>query len=377
MLLRKLSVAITFLILLLKYGYAQTSTDSSLQSIPIKTSTSPVPYKKSKFVAVPVFYYEPETRFGIGVAGNYKIHFAFDSTEKRASNVQFSVSATQLHQVIIAFPFQLWLNKEKYNIYGETNFYKYNYLFFGIGNSEPKDFKERYSLRFPRIRINALKRIITNLYAGIRYSLDNFHMHKLDTAGELITGKITGGRGGKTSGLGVEIKYDTRDMPYYPTKGSFIELFTQSDSKYTGSNFNFNKFSFDASTYYTLLKQHTFAFNIYTAIIDGNPPFNQMALLGGPKRMRGFYEGRYRDKNAWVAQTEYRVVIYKKLGAVVFSGIGSVSDNLSSYFNRYVRFTYGAGVRYNFDTTQHFNIRFDVGAGNKHLNYYLTIGEAF
>ncbi len=41
-----------------------------------------------------------------------------------------------------------------------------------------------------------------------------------------------------------------------------------------------------------------------------------MSLLGGTRRMRGYYEARFRDQNAALLQSELRFDVYKRLGAV-------------------------------------------------------------
>lgn len=53
-------------------------------------------------------------------------------------------------------------------------------------------------------------------------------------------------------------------------------------------------------------------------------PFNALSLLGGSRRLRGYYEGRYRDQNSALVQAELRVDVFKRLGAVVFGGVGAL-----------------------------------------------------
>ncbi|HWY33198.1 MAG TPA: BamA/TamA family outer membrane protein, partial [Nitrosopumilaceae archaeon] len=342
-----------YIVLLLTF-FLQTAYSHIEPADTVKTDTLKKIKHKSKSYAVPIIFFSPETKWAIGGAGNFAMNLHHPSKTGRLSNVQFAFNYSQLKQSLIAIPFQLWFYGDKYNIYGETNLYNYNFLYFGIGNHQDKNYQETYELYFPRIRLNLLHRMANNLFGGLRYGLDDFHMINLQQNGQLNSGTVTGGKGGRTSGIGLVAKYDNRDKLFYPGKGYLVELFVQNDSKYSGSNFNFTKYSLDASTYLTLAKNHIMAFNAFTSIIGGEAPFFGMSLLGGPKRMRGFYEGRYRDNNAWVLQAEYRVLIYKRFGAVVFSGIGSVSDNMKDYINPYVRLTYGAGARYIFDPAQHF-----------------------
>ncbi len=58
-------------------------------------------------------------------------------------------------------------------------------------------------------------------------------------------------------------------------------------------------------------------------------PFNQLSMMGGEMMMRGYYFGRYRDKNYLAAQAEYRFLPFdfsRRLGGAVFGAVGAVSD---------------------------------------------------
>jgi hypothetical protein len=52
-----------------------------------------------------------------------------------------------------------------------------------------------------------------------------------------------------------------------------------------------------------------------------------LALLGGPETMRGYYMGRYRDKQLLAAQVEWRFSIWWRFIGVGFYGIGDVTND--------------------------------------------------
>ena len=333
--------------------------------------------KNIKLLVIPVVYYAPESKWGGGAAGVLRFKQKTEPDSMRHSNIMFAFSVTQLGQIVLGTPFQLWFNKEKYNVYGEATYQKVNYLFFGVGNQVPQYFRERYFATYPRIRLAALKRVYPHLYAGFRYFFDYTTITQLSDTGKLIKGTISGNKGGIVSGVGGTIKYDNRDNQFYATKGYYLEVFALTNSIATGSNYRFDKYSLDASTYFALPKKQVLAFNAYAVVNTGNVPFYQMAVLGGDSKMRGLYQGRYRDKNGWILQTEYRAQLFWRLGAVAFAAIGDVAPQIDQFNLKYTHFTYGAGIRGLIDKKQHLNLRFDAGVNNKHLNYYFTIGEAF
>lgn len=333
--------------------------------------------KRFKVIGLPLFFYVPETKFGGGGAGLVTFRFKKDSITTRPSSVQFGVAFTQLKQQLVYLPFQLWLKNEAYNVFGEIGYYKYNFFFWGVGNKQDSHLQELYDVKFPRIKFNALKRIAPFTYAGLKYNFDDFRVTRVDSAGLLGKGDITGSNGGIVSSLGIVAKYDSRDNLFYPTKGYFAELSFQVDDKALGSSFNNNRLIFDASTYFTTKFKHTLALNLYSVIGNGNIPFNQMALLGGTKKMRGFYEGRYRDKNLMMIQTEYRAPLFWRLGAVAFISAGDVSDKLSNFNLSDFKLAYGGGLRVLLDKKQKINIRLDIGWADPKPNFYLTVTEAF
>ena len=333
--------------------------------------------KNVKLLAIPVVYYAPETKLGVGAAGVFRFKPKSEPDSLRHSNVMFAMSLTELHQVVIGIPFQMWFKKEKFNLYGSTDYQNVNYLFFGVGNHDPSYFKERYYANFPRLRLTGLERIYPHLYAGFKYSFDYTTFTQFSDTGQLVKGTIPGSKGGTVSGVGGTVKYDNRDNQFYATKGYYVEFFALTNSSVTGSNYRFDKYSLDMSTYVALPYQQALAFNAYGVVTTGNVPFYQMAVLGGDSKLRGLYQGRYRDKDCMVMQAEYRAHLFWRMGIVAFAGVGTVAPQLNQFNLAYTHLTYGAGLRALIDKKQHLNARIDMGINGDHVNYYFTIGEAF
>ncbi|MBC7381489.1 MAG: hypothetical protein H7296_00650 [Bacteroidia bacterium] len=73
--------------------------------------------------------------------------------------MQFGVAFTELKQLLFYFPFQVFFNNEYFLVYEKGGYYIYNYLFYGIGNLQSPPQSETYSVTFPRVRLNVLKRV--------------------------------------------------------------------------------------------------------------------------------------------------------------------------------------------------------------------------
>jgi hypothetical protein len=336
-----------------------------------------VPRKKRVLVSgIPVVFYTPETRFAFGATGIGFFNFKNDTLNAPRSTVSLGFVYTQNRQILLSLPYNLFLKNRAYHLYGELGFSRFNYNFYGVGNSEPEDYVENYGFQFPRIRITALKRIIPSFYAGVRYAFDDYLLFDLEESGKLIKGDIPGSQGGTVSGVGLVCMFDNRDNVFYPSRGFWGEFVVFKDDPRTGSSFDYTRITLDMTKYFAI-KQNIIALNAYTLYSNSPLPFFQMGTLGGIKRMRGFYDGRYRDNNALVFQAEYRRQIWKGIGIAVFGALGQVSSEYHKFNYDYWRYTYGGGLRYMMDKAQKINFRFDVAVGNRMILPYFTVGEAF
>ena len=341
-----------------------------------------------KIIALPVVFYSPDTKLGGGAGGLLTFNFKSDSIGARRSSVTVGAVYTQLNQLLLYFPFQLFPKNQAYWVSGELGYFRYVFNYFGTGNVEnPKyteryktepNYIEKYSATFPRIRFNVSKKIKPNLFLGVRYAFDDFTFTKKDStsSGILLDTKLTGANGGRVSGIGVQTNYDSRDRLFYPTKGWVAEAFVYTEGPYSGSDFKYQRLSADVS-HYVSMGNNVLAMNAVAVFSTGDVPFHQMPVIGGTKRMRGYFEGKYRDNNLLILQSEYRFPIYKRFGGVAFGGLGQVSDKVENVVSSPIRYNFGAGLRFTLDKIQHINIRADYGIGYKSSGFYLTIGEAF
>lgn len=332
--------------------------------------------KNLKIIGLPLVFYTPETKLGFGASGISTFRLKKDSLS-RVSSVQFGIAFTQMKQVLVYLPFQLWFKSDLWNINGELGYYKYNYFYYGVGTNSLFKNQERYDVNYPRVRLNVLKEIKKNHYFGFRYNFDNYAINKLESGGSLSQNLVPGSFGGVVSSLGLVYKIDSRDYQFNATKGIFFETALQHDSKIWGASFEHIRLTFDYSRYKQLKWKHVVAGNLFTSFGNGAVPFYQMALLGGGKKMRGFYEGRFRDKNAWTLQGEYRATIWKRIGMVAFLSVGDVANRVSAFKFQTIKVAYGTGLRVLIDKNQKINLRIDVAWAEPKPNFYLTLTEAF
>lgn len=150
-----------------------------------------------------------------------------------------------------------------------------------------------------------------NFYVGFSYSyLNCLDVHYLDSANIVEYEDISDNKG-LQSGIGITLAYEGRDNRYNPNKGSYALLQSSVFESWTGSDFEFTKWSVDLRKYITIFpKKLILAGQLYTENVSGDVPIHALAFLGGTSRMRGIYEVRYRDYSSSSGQLELRFLLY-------------------------------------------------------------------
>lgn len=343
----------------------------------VQSQTSDSTASKNAFFAVPLVFLTPETSWGFGAAAIYTFRWRGEPADSRPSQVQLGGAYTLENQILAYLPYQLFWQDERYNLYGELGFYRYNYFFYGIGNDFEDYEGELFDVTFPRFRINALRRTKGQLYVGLRFWLDGLDVSGLESGGLLQTQRVAGTEGGIAAGIGPMLNWDRRNNIFYPTKGSYLEVASLFNGRLVGSDYDYTKFTVDARTYWQNRWDQVLAFNLYLEHNAGRIPFTQLALMGGTRIMRGYYEGRFRDRMMGVLQTEYRFPLVWRFKGTLFGGYGAVAGQLSELTFSDFRYTLGAGLRILLLKEEQAHVRLDYGFGKNTSGIYITIGEAF
>lgn len=86
------------------------------------------------------------------------------------------------------------------------------------------------------------------------------------------------------------------------------------------------------------------AVDLYGNVSSVSAPWTVWPEAGGDVRLRGYYQGRYRDRNLLSAQVELRQRIYGSHGLALWGGAGNVFPSFSNLNVKNTLPTYGAGV---------------------------------
>jgi outer membrane protein assembly factor BamA len=333
--------------------------------------------KKSGIAALPVIYYTPETRWALGAGGLAYFSLAKTAAAPRPSNLEFALIYTLNKQFSLDLNPDLYLS-HGYHVQFELQFSKFPDKFFGVGNETPASREEPFTSRFWKLNVEALKRATAALNLGFQYAFDRTSLVKVKTGGMLASGSVTGSPGGVVSGLGPFLTYDTRDSIFFPTTGSFHQVSAMAFGPALGSDFAFGRFCFDLRRYIRFSRSRVLALQSQLLVQTGDPPFWRLGMLGGETGLRGYYLGRYRDRNLICVQAEYRwVPVVWRLGLAGFVGLGEVADRLDHFEIEGLKPAGGLGLRLVLDAAARLHVRLDFAFGERNSGIYLTAGEAF
>jgi outer membrane protein assembly factor BamA len=217
-----------------------------------------------------------------------------------------------------------------------------------------------------------------NLFLGFRYEFQHVWEIQYDSGGLFDKQNVLGRHTYHISGPGVSFTYDTRNNAFSPNKGTMLQFYTSYFAPFLGSDFLYANFVLDLRKFILFHKEQVLALQAYGFFNAGDVPLRSLASLGGANSMRGYFSGRYRDKNMYVFQTEYRIPVWQRFGAVVFGDFGNVGNSLSDLNFQYLKFSVGTGVRFALSKSEKLNLRLDYGYGNKEQSgFYFQLGEAF
>lgn len=333
--------------------------------------------QQRSFFAIPIVYLTPETSWAFGAAAVYTFRPDGPRDTLRPSQIQLGVAYTLREQLLLYVPFQLFFKQERYSLFGEAGYYRYSYFYYGIGNRFADYDGELYGVDFPRIRVNALYKFAPAQYAGLRYWYEDFQLTEVVEGGLLADAATPGTQKSITSMLGAVYIYDDRDNVFYTRQGRYAELAVAANTRRLGGNFEHQKLSMDLRRFWPLGQRSVLALNVYAELTYGEAAFNQLSQLGGPKRMRGYYEGRFRDMHLAIVQGEYRFPLFWRLGGAVFGSCGLVGSPAAEVQAEHLRYTVGAGLRVQLLKKENLNLRIDAGVGKNTSGIYVTVGEAF
>jgi len=271
----------------------------------------------------------------------------------------------------------VYFPKEKYILRWRNTFSHFPDRFWGYGDNTPNSNLEHYVFTQFFINPQLIRKVYKGLFLGASYEFQDVTSLQYTAGGLFDTENVTGRHGGRVSGAGLIAAWDTRNNSFNSTKGLFVQFSFINFNKLLRTDFSYTNYTLDIRKYIKMGKQDVLAFQSFSYLNYGDVAYRNTAALGGSDIMRGYYAGRYRDKNSSAFQVEYRKHIWRRFGIVAFGGIGKVTSKLVDFNLQGLKYSLGGGLRFALNRKERINLRIDYGVGIKTSGLYFTVTEAF
>lgn len=341
--------------------------------------------RKSSFVILPILTSAPETGLELGGAGLFSFYddtIAANGT--RVSSIYPYVSITTKGQSHFSISTDYWTPKNLFHYTASVSYINYPFNFYGIGNDTRKADADDVDEKRFKLDLGASKLVASGFYAGLVAGGFNYSYRNINAYGIFsFDPQIQDGPGGAGIYIGPNAVFDTRNNNTYTTRGVIITAYYRlmkglfANNSYTGGFFNI-----EYSQFFLVAPKLVLGLDVQEQSLTGSrSPFYLLPALGSDEMMRGYYNGRYRDRNFIAGQTELRYRLSDRIGIVGFIGTGEVAHDMFSIHT--LKPDYGGGIRYFFDTEKGLSIRADYGIGEKapgesrQSGFYIGLGQAF
>lgn len=202
--------------------------------------------------------------------------------------------------------------------------------------------------------------------------------------------------------LQTQLRYDTRDSQVLPYRGFEVGAAIDSALLQSGQDVGAILSAFGSKIFPVPPLLHdggdpeeehpptdTLAFSLVTRGTAGDLPFFSLPTLGGSHTLRGYIEGRFRDRATWHAAAEYRFWVIprgfpipftdalrvERVGLALFAESGSLDEDWWGLFDSRVRFSGGIGLRATLERSAPFRV--DIGFSKEGVEVSAGFGLTF
>jgi len=365
---RIINFGITFSSLLLAYqhGVATHGADTSEQHMT---------ERKRSISIFPIFTYDSDIGFGFGSKGMVKNQFK--GNESIGLVLFTSTKGEQWYELAISVPdFEIrhgtaypWAFdlKLEYDKYLKSNF-------FGFGNNS-NDNDWHFPREMSKLELTVGRAITTRIIGEIGLLCNHTSVYNYERINPLLTSDVPGIGEHLTCYLTTKFRYDTRDSPIHPCRGWEVSFNSDVTCRSFFSDFSFRRFRLKLSKYQKLVSSsHVLAVRLWVQDVEGIAPYYEQSIIGGGRTARGFKADRFIDEAMTLISTEYRFLLYRRIGGVLFIDAGRVYRGIQKVSFQSWKANWGWGLRYYLAA---FVVRFDTGISSEGTRIFFNFGHAF
>lgn len=335
---------------------------------------TPAPAYPHRWFVIPVVSYLPET--GVGGGASAGLHLHIDGAARPTS-----VFATALYTTERQGLLDLAVDSTRpsgWVLGARARALHYPDRFYGIGPHTQSSQMEHFTRRSIELAASAEFPVpgAGGVRVGPRVDLRAEEITDKDAGGRLAAGAVPGANGSSSVAGGLSATWDTRDRPFWPSRGSLVQGWIVFAPEQTSRSGAFSRAVLELRHFAPLGSGRVLGLHAYGERAIGDVPFTVLPRLGNTRFLRGIREGRYRDHVGWTLQSELRSPLFWRISGVAFAAVGDVAPRLEAVNLRDPKVAGGAGLRYRL-TDEGANIRLDVAASRLGVQLYVLVLEAF
>ena len=304
------------------------------------------------------------------------------------SIINFQAFYTSHHQQIFATQSNIFTNKDQFKFVTDLRTNKYPDITYGLGDNTTTATADSINYNYIRIYQTILKKIGPNLYAGGGYCLDyHYNIVESGTANNTVSSfdKYGETSNSRSSGYNLNIVFDTRYNPINPLKGTYANIFYRGNLTALGGDSKWSSIQIDLRKYFKLSNHSKNILGIWSytwLTLAGKQPYLDLPSIGNDtynNTGRGYPIGRFRGKNMFYLESEYRFGITRDglLGGVVFANLQSYPRDIIVKLKTLIP-AGGSGLRIKVNKRTNTNVAIDYGIGIDGAHgIFVNLGEIF
>jgi hypothetical protein len=287
------------------------------------------------------------------------------------------VQGTVRKQFTVGLSVGKFWDRARYQLTEDGTAMRFPGYFWGVGNDTPDAARELYTQSLVTSRSSFATRIFEEVYLGEGLMVGAYDAGAGAPGGVVAGYAATNPARGHVFGGGPVLRRDTRDDALGPHRGSWTSLSATFFHQGLGSSYSYQQYELDHRAFLALGGRSVLALEAYGAYAPGNVPIAELPALGGPSRLRGYYQGRYRDHLYVMGQVEWRVRVAGRFSVAPFAGVGNVFPAPSAISFDRTKVAAGGSIRFSLKKDRDLNVHIDVAKSPTSSGIYLNMGEAF
>jgi hypothetical protein len=346
--------------------------DAPVDKVPDLTEEdSKAVVKERNFVVVPLPLSNPTIGTGLILGGGY---FYKQTPEQKKAQPASVTGVAGMYTTTDSYAYgigqQSYWNEDRWRLSGFLGYVNLELPLLAPTPGEPEGVGLDWLIEGTFLQAKLQRAFAKNWYVGVwgRY----FDMEQKFTTN--INGEnLEYGSDLTAAGLGMNVEFDSRDIPANAYKGRRFEADALFNSEALGGTDTYQGYDARYRAYHQLLEELILAWEVRGCWKSGDVPLWDACKVN----LRGFPLTEYLSKTSASTQVEGRWKPFKSIGFVAFVGAGMTDRTYADFRDDNLIPSYGLGVRWMVMKAQRINLRIDYARSTDQDAWYLAVSEAF